>query len=87
MNALRSLAFVTNADKPGAPELTRELLVLAKAAGVNLLTALFKNHAPRYAGAKPLDDVLDPASDLRIVCSTGSFLVETRHAPHLKECE
>jgi NAD+ kinase len=34
MNALRSLAFVTNADKPGAPELTRELLVLAKAAGV-----------------------------------------------------
>ena len=34
MNALRSLAFVTNADKPGAPELTRELLALAKAAGV-----------------------------------------------------
>jgi NAD+ kinase len=34
MNALRSLAFVTNADKPGASELTRELLVLAKAAGV-----------------------------------------------------
>ncbi len=34
MNALRSLAFVTNADKPGASELTRELLALAKAAGV-----------------------------------------------------
>jgi len=34
MKPLRSLAFVTNADKPGALELTRELLALAKAAGV-----------------------------------------------------
>ena len=34
MNALRSLAFVTNAEKIGAPELARELLALAKAAGV-----------------------------------------------------
>ena len=34
MKALRSLAFVTNADKSGAPELARELIALAKAAGV-----------------------------------------------------
>ncbi len=34
MKPLRSLAFVTNAEKPGAPELERELLALAKAAGV-----------------------------------------------------
>jgi NAD+ kinase len=34
MNALRSLAFVTNADKLGASELARELIALAKAAGV-----------------------------------------------------
>jgi NAD+ kinase len=34
MHALRSLAFVTNADKSGAPELARELIAAAKAAGV-----------------------------------------------------
>ena len=34
MKALRSLAFVTNADKSGAPELARELIALAKAAGL-----------------------------------------------------
>ena len=34
MNALRSLAFVTNADKPGASELAREFLALAKAARI-----------------------------------------------------
>ena len=34
MNPLRSLAFVLNAEKPGASELAAELITVARAAGV-----------------------------------------------------
>jgi len=36
MSALRQIAFVTNAEKPGAPELARELMALARDAGVKV---------------------------------------------------
>ena len=42
MKAIRSLAFVVNDDKAGAPALARELMALAKGAGVRVrLTARF----------------------------------------------